>query len=337
MTPKVAVVILNYNGKSYLEQFLPGVLRFSPEAEVWVVDNASTDDSVQLLQSKFPAVRLLQLPANLGYAGGYYKGLKQIQADYFVLLNSDVEVTANWLPPMIGLLESDKRIAACQPKILSHLLRDTFEYAGAAGGYIDVLGYPFCRGRVFGTLEKDHGQYDDQVEVFWATGACLFVRASAYHEVGGLDPAFFAHFEELDLCWRLKMAGYKVFYQGHSQVYHVGGGTLSSANAFKTHLNFRNSNLLLIKNDAKASLWWKMPLRFTLDFLVLLGYLLKGKFANAKAIHKAHLYIVSRGKSYAKTQHRSSLASHTGVYRGVSFLKYLLGKKTFAAFKSGIQ
>lgn len=337
MNPAVAVVILNYNGKDYLERFLPGVVSMSPEAGVWVVDNASTDHSVAFLQQHHPGVELVQLPENLGYAGGYYEGLKQIPADYYVLLNSDVEVTEGWLPPMIRLLESDPQIAACQPKILSHHLRDTFEYAGAAGGFIDVLAYPFCRGRVFGTLEKDLGQYDDELEIFWATGACLFVRAAAYHHAGGLDPSFFAHFEELDLCWRLKMAGYRIFYQGHSRVYHVGGGTLSSQSPHKTYLNFRNSSLLLLKNEVRKALWWKIPLKFTLDFLVLIGYLLKGEPANAKAIHKAHLYVVRKGKMYSAQQLRSRLSSHTGVYRGLSIMAYLLGNRTYSQLKRRIQ
>ena len=337
MNPSVAVVILNYNGKTHLEAFLPGVVKYSSEAEVWVVDNASTDGSVAFLRDQFPQVKLHQLAANMGYSGGYYEGLKHITADYYVLLNSDIEVTEGWLAPMSKLLESDPGIAACQPKILSHHLRDTFEYAGAAGGFIDILGYPFCRGRVYNTLEKDHGQYNDQLEVFWATGACLFVRASAYHEVGGLDPTFFAHFEELDLCWRLKMAGYRIFYQGMSYVYHVGGGTLSSTSPYKIYLNFRNSNLLLLKNEIKRNLWWKLPLRFTLDFFVMIGFVLRGKTANAKAIHDAHKFILRKRRMYSGSRSRSSLSGHSGVYSGISYFSYLTGKKTYSDLKNRIQ
>ncbi len=337
MKPSVAVVILNYNGKEYLDQFIPTVIEYSPQAEVWVIDNASTDDSVEFLRKNFLDVKLLELEGNFGYAGGYQKGLEQIEADYFVLLNSDVEVTSNWLSPMITLLENDVQIAACQPKVLSWHQRDTFEYAGAAGGFIDILGYPFCRGRVFETLEKDVGQYNDQLEVFWATGACLFIRASAFRQSGGLDADFFAHMEEIDLCWRLKMAGHKIYYTGNSVVYHVGGGTLSNSNPFKTFLNFRNSIALLLKNDAPASLWWKIPLRFTIDFLILLRFLFSGQAKHAKAVSDAHVYIVKNLSKYKQLSLKKSLKTLIGAYRGISPIGYLMGKKSYEKFKPGIQ
>lgn len=337
MKPEIAVVILNFNGRDYLSRFLPFVIEFSPEAAIWVIDNASSDSSAQFLQSSFPEVKIVELDSNLGYAGGYQKGLKQIQADYYVLLNSDVEVTERWLPPVIELMENDKSIAACQPKILSWHLRDTLEYAGAAGGFIDVLGYPFCRGRVFETIERDKGQYNDQLEIFWATGACLFVRASAYHQVAGLDPDFFAHMEEIDLCWRLKMAGYKVFYQGGSHVYHVGGGTLSSAHPFKTYLNFRNSIVLLLKNDAIQSLWWKLPARFFIDFLILVRFALSGEWQAAKSISSAHVFVVRNLLKYKQMTPKVKLKKLRGVYSSILPFAYLFGKKDYQRLRKGIQ
>ncbi|WP_416866864.1 MAG: glycosyltransferase family 2 protein [Imperialibacter sp.] len=337
MSPKVAVAILNFNGKDYLDRFMPSVIDFSPEADIWVIDNASTDGSVDFLKKNFLDVKIITLEENLGYAGGYQAGLAQIDADYYVLLNSDVEVTEGWLQPMISLLEADETIAACQPKILSWHLRDTFEYAGAAGGFIDILGYPFCRGRVFETLEKDSGQYNDQLEVFWATGACLFIRSTAFNEAGGLDATFFAHMEEIDLCWRLKMAGYSVYYQGESVVYHVGGGTLDSSNAYKTYLNFRNSIVLLLKNDVSRSLWWKIPVRFSIDFLILLRFLVSGKADHAKAISNAHVFIVRNFSKYRPAQPKKALKMLTGAYKGIAPLAYLAGNKVYSKLRGRIQ
>ena len=337
MSPKVAVAILNFNGKDYLDRFMPSVIDFSPEADIWVIDNASTDGSVDFLKKNFLDVKIITLEENLGYAGGYQAGLAQIDADYYVLLNSDVEVTEGWLQPMISLLEADETIAACQPKILSWHLRDTFEYAGAAGGFIDILGYPFCRGRVFETLEKDSGQYNDQLEVFWATGACLFIRSAAFNEAGGLDATFFAHMEEIDLCWRLKMAGYSVYYQGESVVYHVGGGTLDSSNAYKTYLNFRNRIVLLLKNDVSRSLWWKIPVRFSIDFLILLRFLVSGKADHAKAISNAHVFIVRNFSKYRPLQPKKALKMLTGAYKGIAPLAYLAGNKGYSKLRGRIQ
>ncbi len=336
MMDKVAVVILNYNGRGFLEKFLPKVVSCSQEASIWVIDNASTDSSLKFLSDSYPGLRVVALTSNLGYAGGYQEGLRSIGAEYYVLLNSDVEVTNGWLEPMLQLLENDPFIAACQPKMLSHHLRDSFEYAGAAGGFIDMLGYPFCRGRVFDNIEIDNGQYNDTREIFWATGACLFVRSSAYQKVGGLDHRFFAHMEEIDLCWRFKMEGFKVYYQGLSVVYHVGGGTLDSGNPFKTYLNFRNSILMLIKNDSRQSLYWKVPLRFVIDFLILLRLVLAGNFRGASAISKAHVFVVKNLKEYTKNRARKNLATLTGCYRGISPLAYTFGQKEYQSLEGRI-
>ena len=247
----VAVVILNYNGKKLLEELLPKVIAYSPEAEVIVADNASTDGSLALMETTFRDTRLIKLPRNFGFAGGYNEALSKVKADYYVLLNSDVEVTENWLAPLISYMDAHPRTAACQPKIKSYYQRTHFEYAGACGGYIDKFGYPFCRGRILDTLEPDNGQYDTVTDIFWATGACLFVRAEKYHKVGGLDERFFAHMEEIDLCWRLKARGNAIVCIPQSTVYHMGAQTLNKEHPRKTYLNFRNNWLMLYKNAPK--------------------------------------------------------------------------------------
>jgi len=286
---KTAVVVLNWNGKAWLEKFLPNLVKHSQEATVFVADNASTDDSVDFVKNNFPTVKIIVNASNGGYAKGYNDALNQIDAEYFVLINSDIEVTEGWLSPIIDLMDSDKKIAACQPKLLDYNKRNTFEYAGASGGFIDNLGYPFCRGRIFDDLELDKGQYNDAVEVFWATGACLFVRAEHFNEIGGLDEDFFAHQEEIDLCWRLKNKGYKIMVQPKSIVFHVGGGTLNSGSPFKTHLNFRNNLFMLFKNLPASSLFTTIPIRLVLDGVAALTFLNKEKgFQHVLAIAKAH-------------------------------------------------
>ena len=286
---KTAVVVLNWNGKAWLEKFLPTLVKHSQEATVFVADNASTDNSVDFVKNNFPNVKIIINATNGGYAKGYNDALKQIDAEYFVLINSDIEVTEGWLSPIIDLMDSDKKIAACQPKLLDYNKRNTFEYAGASGGFIDNLGYPFCRGRIFDDLEVDKGQYNDAVEVFWATGACLFVRAEHFNEIGGLDEDFFAHQEEIDLCWRLKNKGYKIMVQPKSIVFHVGGGTLNSGSPFKTHLNFRNNLFMLFKNLPASSLFTTIPIRLVLDGVAALTFLNKEKgFQHVLAIAKAH-------------------------------------------------
>lgn len=286
---KIAVVVLNWNGKAWLEKFLPYLLRYSLEATVFVADNDSTDDSVDFVKNNFPSVKIIINAINGGYAKGYNNALKEIDAEYFVLINSDIEVTEGWLSSIIDLMDSDNKIAACQPKLLDHKKRSFFEYAGASGGFIDKLGYPFCRGRIFDDIEKDKGQYNDAIEVFWATGACLFVRASNFNEIGGLDESFFAHQEEIDLCWRLKNSGYKIMVQPNSVVYHVGGGTLNTGSPLKTHLNFRNNLFMLFKNLPTPYLFTIIPARLVLDGLAALTFLNKEKgLQHLLAIVKAH-------------------------------------------------
>ena len=285
----VAVVIIHWNKRQLLEQFLPSVIASTyPKLKIVVADNASTDDSVPFLLNHFPSVEVIQLDENYGYAGGYNQALKWVQADYYVLLNNDVEVSPNWLEPVIEWMEKDSKIAAAQPKLLQYNNKEYFEYAGAAGGYMDHLGYIFCRGRIFEHMEKDEGQYNTNVPVFWASGACLFLRASAFHEVGGFDEHFFAHMEEVDLCWRLQLAGYQNWYVGNSTVYHLGGSTLQQGNPKKTYLNFRNSLQMLLKNSATYTLIWLIPLRSTLDLLSSFYFIKNRNFKDSKAVHLAH-------------------------------------------------
>ena len=275
MTPTTAVVILNWNGAKMLREYLPSVLLYSrDEARVIVADNASTDDSIAMLEHHFPQVEIIRLEQNWGFAEGYNKALSQVEADYYVLLNSDVEVTHHWLTPLIEFMESHPDVAATQPKLLSVFNRDSFEYAGASGGFVDPLGYPFCRGRVFDTVERDNGQYDYAQEVMWATGAALCIRARDYNKVGGLDGRFFAHCEEIDLCWRLRIMGKQVWAVPESTVYHVGGGTLPQGNPRKTFLNFRNNLTMLYKCLPETELQRVMRLRLLLDGLAALQMLL---------------------------------------------------------------
>ena len=301
---KTAVVILNWNGKDWLEKFLPTTLMYSAEATVFVADNGSTDDSIFFLNQEFPIVEIIENKENLGFAGGYNKALNQINAEYYILLNSDVEVIKGWISPIIKLMDSDKNISACQPKLLDYKNKDNFEYAGASGGFIDNLGYPFCRGRVFDSLEKDNGQYNDAIDIFWATGACFFVRESNFWEVGGFDADFFAHQEEIDLCWRLKNKGYKVMVEPNSTVYHVGGGTLSVGSPFKTHLNLRNNLFMLFKNLTLVSLFIVIPIRLILDGVAALSFLNKPKgIHHLFAVIKAHFaFYFSIPKLVAKRQ-----------------------------------
>ncbi len=290
---KVAVVILNWNGRDFLEKFLPSVTEFSAEhAQVIVADNASTDGSVEFLKANFPDVQIIVNAENGGFSKGYNDALRQVETEYYVLLNSDVEVTENWIAPILSMMDADRSIGACQPKILCEHDRTRFEYAGAAGGFMDAYGYPFCRGRLFDVLEEDLGQYDDVREIFWATGACLFVRAELYHSLGGLDEDFFAHMEEIDFCWRLKNAGYKVMFCPDSAVYHVGGGSLPKSSSRKTYLNFRNNLLLLVKNLPASRIGWVLFVRMFLDILAALNFLLKGSRSDAGAVWTAQLHFI---------------------------------------------
>lgn len=336
---RVAVVILNYNGRDYLRQFLPSVIQHSGEADIIVADNKSTDDSVPVLEREFPQVTIIRIPSNLGYAGGYNYALQQVAAELFVLLNSDVEVTAGWLAPVIAAFDNHPNVAAIQPKILSFHHRDLFEYAGAGGGFIDSLGYPFCRGRLFTTLEQDRGQFNDQRPVFWASGACLFIRADTFRLLGGFEPEFFAHMEEIDLCWRIQRAGLQVFYEGHSTIYHVGGGTLSASNPRKTYLNFRNGLALLIYHLPFHQLLWKLPLRLALDWLAALRFLPRNK-NDSFAIAKAHYHFLKRLRK--NIQKRVSLSGTLGkpkkaydqwYTRLLVFDYYLLKRERFSDLK----
>ncbi len=328
--PLVAIVILNWNGKEFLQKFLPFVLAATwQNKKVIVADNASTDDSVMFLQQHFPEVEIIINRTNEGFAKGYNTALKQVESDYYILLNSDVEVTPGWIEPMVNLLESDKLIVACQPKIRSHHHRDFFEYAGAGGGWIDNFGYPFARGRVFDELEADEGQYDDAAQCFWATGAAMFVRADIYHATGGLDEYFFAHQEEIDLCWRLQLAGYKIYVQPAAMVYHVGAGTLSKESSFKTFLNFRNNLVMCAKNLPVLTACWKIPFRLMLDALAAWKGLLGGNAGFFVAICKAHFYFVKwlvldRGKSVFPLSKKGKLH---GLYDGSIVWQYFIKKK----------
>jgi GT2 family glycosyltransferase len=289
-SPKVAIVILNWNGKKYLEQFLPSVLstRYS-SFEVVIADNGSTDDSISFLQTNYPSIRLVRFSENLGFAKGYNDALKQVESDYYVLLNSDVEVTDGWLQPQVDLLENDKMIAASQPKILSYNNKKMFEYAGAAGGWLDKYGYPFAKGRVFDICEEDKGQYDQSEPIFWASGAALFIRSKVFHEMKGFDEYFFAHQEEIDLCWRIQLAGYKIYSCPSSVVYHVGGGTLPRGNSLKTYLNFRNNRIMMSKNLPLSKKLWAMPARHFLDGISAWKGLLTGDGGYFIAILRAQV------------------------------------------------
>ncbi len=270
----LAIVILNWNGIAMLRRFLPSVIKHSSgQADIIVADNASTDDSVEMLQAEFSSVRIVRLDSNYGFAEGYNRALQEVDSDLYLLLNSDVEVTEGWLTPLLSFMTAHPDCAACQPKLLAETARDTFEYAGACGGYIDRYGYPFCRGRLFESVERDEGQYDDVAEVMWATGACMLIRRADYWRVGGLDGRFFAHNEEIDLCWRLRNLGRKVFCVPQSKVFHVGGGTLPKGNPRKTFLNFRNNLTMLYKNLPETELHRVMTVRCLLDYVAALKML----------------------------------------------------------------
>ena len=284
----IAVVILNWNGVQLLEQFLPSIIAFSPEATIYVADNASTDESISFVEKHYPTIKIVKNTDNFGFAQGYNEALKHIDAEIYALVNSDIEVTANWLSPIIDTFKNEPQTAIVQPKILDFKNKKYFEYAGAAGGYIDKFGYPYCRGRLFETVEEDKGQYDDEREIFWASGACFFIRSYVYKELHGFDDDFFAHQEEIDLCWRSINKGYTIKYNYKSVVYHVGGATLKQGNPKKTYLNFRNSLLMLTKNVPKESLYAVLFSRMILDGIAGLQFIFQGKFSHFSAILKAH-------------------------------------------------
>ena len=331
LKPFVSIVILNYNGVKYLQQFLPSVLSTQYESyEVVVADNGSTDDSILFLQNNFPTVKILTSATNEGFAGGYNWALKNIQADYFVLLNSDVEVTPNWIAPMVELLSSDKNIAACQPKLLSQKEPGLFEYAGAAGGWIDGLGYPFSRGRVFDICEKDQAQYDNNALIFWASGAAMMIRSNVFHELDGFDASFFAHQEEIDLCWRIQLKGYKIYCCPAAIVYHVGAGTLPRGGR-KVFLNFRNNLIMLCKNLPFSEILWKLPFRLALDAISAWKGLFSGDTFFFTAIVKAHFALISyilSGKVKRSTGAKQ-LKTLGGVYNGSLVFQYFIKKKQY--------
>lgn len=333
---KTAIVILNWNGKDLLKKFLPSVIDHSSGiAEIIIVDNGSTDDSVDYIKTTFSQIRLIELEKNYGFAGGYNRALKQIDADYYILLNSDVEVTPNWIQPIINLMESNKEIAACQPKIKSFQNKSLFEYAGAAGGYLDKYGYPFCCGRLFLTLEKDEGQYNSMKEIFWATGACLFIRSETFHKLGCFDDEFFAHMEEIDLCWRINNEGLKIYYVPQSEIYHVGGGTLPKKNPRKTYLNFRNNLMMIHKNLPSSSLFFIFTIRLLLDGIAGLKFLFDGDWKDCIAVIKAHFYFYARLRSRNKIRLQTQKAikkKHVKTIYNKSIVMdyYIRGKKYFS-------
>lgn len=343
MQAKAAVVILNYNGKKFLELFLEKAIRCSAPHEVIIADNASTDDSVSYLERNFPKIKIIRNDRNYGYANGYNAALKHVKAEYLVLLNNDVELTENWLQPILNLMESDKKIAACQPKLLDYNSRNMFEYAGAAGGFIDNLGYPFCKGRIFNSIESDLNQYNGNHEVFWASGACMVIKADLFWKVNGFDGDYFAHMEEIDLCWRLKNIGYKIYASSESQVYHVGGGTLNKVNARKTFLNFRNSLITLTKNHPSSFLFFVIYFRMVLDGVAGLKFLLQGQGSHFIAVIKAHFsYYAQLGLTLKKRRSMTLMPGFKRTlncsYRGnVVYLHFIKGINKFSELRGNFQ
>jgi GT2 family glycosyltransferase len=337
---QVSVVILNWNGEKFLKQFLPVLLEKThlSYVEILVVDNGSTDGSLQLLKEQFPTVRTILFDKNYGFAEGYNKALSEIKSDYYVLLNSDVEVTDNWLLPLVDYMEKHPQTAACQPKILSYFKRTHFEHAGAAGGFIDYLGFAFCRGRIFGEVEEDKGQYDEPMNVFWTSGACMMVRAASFHKMGGFDPDFFAHMEEIDLCWRFNSRGYQLACIPESVVYHIGGGTLHSEHPFKTYLNFRNNLLMLYKNLPKKQLKGVFFKRAILDYMAVFQFLISAKPKNAQSILKARSDFRKMKPNFLEKRKEnilySTATSFPMIYtRSIVVDYYLRRKKKFSQLK----
>ncbi len=334
---KVAVVLLNWNGKELLKQYLPSVIKNSQENDVDIIvaDNGSTDNSVHFLKENFPEIDILDLKENYGFAKGYNEALKKIKTDYFVLLNSDVEVTENWIEPCIDRMEKDENIAAVQPKIMSFEKKDHFEYAGAAGGFVDKYGYPFCRGRFLNVLEKDEGQYNEATPIFWASGACLFIKAGLFKLAGGFDELFWAHMEEIDLCWRLKNRGYSVWYEPRSVVYHLGGGTLSYNSPRKVYLNFRNNLWMLFKNLPKGKAFARFFKRMVLDAIAAAKFLVDLNFNGVIAVLKAHLSFyknLGRLRRQRKLLHAiTTKTNHDEIFkRSIMWRFFILKRRKFS-------
>ncbi len=334
MQPSVAVVILNWNGKALLERFLPSVIASEyPNLQLIVGDNASTDGSVDYIKSNFPTVNILENDKNYGYAGGYNHILSRVKADYLILLNSDVEVPKNWIQPVIDQMESDEKIAAAQPKIKWQVQKDQFEYAGAAGGFMDLHAFPFCRGRIFDNVEADNGQYDTDIDIFWASGAAFFIKSKAWVAVGGLDEDLFAHMEEIDLCWRLKNLGYRIVFCTKSEVYHLGGGTLNANNPYKTYLNFRNNLIIMQKNLPLSDAYFRIFIRIWIDLIAWIRFLLQGKSEFSMAISKAHFHFFRDIHHHAqkRTPLQIPYLNHSGVYKSSIVYAYFIDKiKSFS-------
>ena len=331
---KTAVVILNWNGQALLQKFLPSVIRYTPSAEVVVADNASTDDSLEWLAANYPEVTCIPMEVNRGYAGGYNEALSKIEADTIVLLNSDIEVTPNWLEPLTTHLNENPMVSICQPKIRSYKEKSSFEFAGAAGGMIDFLGYPFCRGRIFNTVEIDSGQYDSEQDIFWASGACMVIRKKVFEELDGFDHNFFAHMEEIDLCWRALNSGHEIKYIPRSTVYHLGGATLDKSNPKKTYLNFRNNLSMIYKNLPGSHLIPVIGLRLILDGIAGIKFLLEGHPADTSAVIRAHFHFYGRVLS-RKIKRGINVSSLPKVVHKKSILLeyYVLGRKKFSDLK----
>lgn len=333
---KLAIVILNWNGAQMMRKYLPSVLKNSKEGKVIVADNASTDDSLDMLKKEFPEVETIVLDKNYGFAGGYNKALEKVEAEYYLLLNSDVDVPEGWLIPLLHFMDSHPEVAACQPKLRAIADREAFEYAGAAGGFIDRYGYPFCRGRIFDTVEKDNGQYDSDKEIFWATGACMMVRAKDYWTAGGLDERFFAHNEEIDLCWRLRLMGRKIFCITDSVAYHLGGGTLPKGNPRKTFLNFRNNLTMLYKNLPEDEMRHVMRMRFWLDWLAAFQMLILGRsWGDFKAVYQARKEFAAWKKDFEQDRQRIQAnakvkAIPERIHQSILWQYYAKGRKLFS-------
>jgi hypothetical protein len=331
---KTAIVILNWNGKKLLEQFLPSIVKFSSEeAEIYVADNASEDTSISFIKNNFPSVKIVKNIENGGYAKGYNDALQKIDADIYCLINSDVEVTQNWLSPILNIFNSDENTAIIQPKILAFKSKSDFEYAGAAGGFIDLFGYPYCRGRIFNHLEQDKNQFNDTSQIFWASGACFFIRSKVYHELNGFDEDYFAHQEEIDLCWRTQNNGYQVKYVGNSTVYHVGGATLKETNPQKTFLNFRNSLLNVVKNMPRKWFLFVVFSRLLLDGIAGIKFILELRPIHTLAILKAHFSFYKNFYKFLKKRKKLQQKSNYNLHTSIVWQYFVLGRKKFTDLK----
>lgn len=329
---RTKIVILNWNGRKHLERFLPTLVENTPEAGIVIADNGSTDDSLMFVKERFPQIEIITMERNFGFAEGYNRALKQVEADYFLLLNSDVEVPAGWIAPLTETLDTHPEVAAVSPKIRSFAEPERFEYAGAAGGFIDCLGYPFCRGRILDSIETDEGQHDDAREVFWASGACMLVRSEVFRLLDGFDADFFAHMEEIDFCWRAQLAGYKIRVEPRSMVFHVGGGTLPNDNPQKIYLNFRNNLCMLFKNLSPFTFWPVLFTRMVLDGAAAIVFLLQGKPAFFKKVFRAHLDFHKQRKSLHRKRRiiqQQRMARPHGIFRGSIVLCHAFGRRKF--------